>query len=102
MSRDDAPGILEKIGLKTRAGEGIDQAAHDAHVLADLLRKNKNLDAYVLHTKFSSIVCVGNFDSLEDANLRALQSTLETRLRSPEWAAHVLPKADADARAALR
>jgi len=82
-SRDDAPGILEKLGLKTRAGEGIDQAAHDAHVLADLLRKNKKLDAYVLHTKYSSVVTVGGYDSLEDPSLRATQNMLAGHLR--EW-----------------
>jgi hypothetical protein len=82
-SRDDAPSILEKLGLKTRAGEGIDQAAHDAHVLADLLRKNKKLDAYVLHTKYSSVVTVGGYDSLEDPGLRATQSMLGSHLR--EW-----------------
>jgi hypothetical protein len=82
-SRDDAPNILEKLGLKTRAGEGIDQAAHDAHVLADLLRKNKKLDAFVLHTKYSSIVTVGGYESLEDPGLRATQSMLSSHLR--EW-----------------
>jgi hypothetical protein len=82
-SKDDAPSILEKFGFKTRNGDGVDQAAHDAHNLAELLRKNK-LEAYVLHTKFSSIVTVGGYESLEDPNLRAMQSTLESKLRSPE------------------
>jgi hypothetical protein len=78
QTRDD-PSVLHKFGFLTREGEGVDQAAHDAHNLVDYLRKNK-LDAYVLHSKFSSVVTVGGFDSLEDPNLRAMQATLSERL----------------------
>ena len=85
QSREESASIMKTLGFKTREGEGIDQAAHDAHNLAELLRKNK-LDAYVLHTKYASIVTVGGYDSPEDPNLRAMHSTLENRLRSPEWA----------------
>jgi hypothetical protein len=49
----------------------------------DYLRKNK-LEAYVLHTKFSSVVTVGGFDSLEDPNLLAMQRTLSERLPALE------------------
>lgn len=75
----DEPSVLQKFGFMTREGEGVDQAAHDAHNLAEYLRKNR-LDAYVLHTKFSSVVTVGAFDSLEDPNLLAMKATLSERL----------------------
>lgn len=77
-------GILDKFtGVKTRQGDGVDQAAHDAHNLAGLLRKNQ-LEAYVLHTKYASIVTVGGFDGLDDPNFRAMQNTLTERLRAVE------------------
>ncbi|MCI0682387.1 MAG: hypothetical protein L0Y71_09800 [Gemmataceae bacterium] len=75
----DEPSVLQKFGFLTREGEGVDQAAHDAHTLAEYLR-NSNLEAYVLHTKFSSVVTVGGFDNLEDPNLRAMEATLRQRL----------------------
>ncbi len=82
-SKDEAPSILEKFGFKTRSGEGVDQAAHDAHNLAEYLRKIK-LDAYVLHTKYSSIVCIGGYDSLQDPSFVATQRQLQDRLRAIE------------------
>jgi hypothetical protein len=75
----DEPNVLQQFGFLTRKGEGVDQAAHDAHNLVEYLRQSK-LDAYVLHTKFSSVVTVGGFDSLQDPNLRAMEATLSERL----------------------
>jgi hypothetical protein len=77
--QDGSRNVLENFGFKTRSGEGIDQAAHDAHNLAELLRKMK-IEAYVLHTKFSSVVSVGGFDGLQDPNLLATQTYLERQL----------------------
>ena len=77
----DEPNVLQKFGFMTRGeGEGVDQAAHDGHNLVEYLRKS-GLDAYVLHTKFSSVVTVGGYDSLQDPNLLAMQRTLSERLR---------------------
>ena len=57
--------------LKTggKSGQRVDAAATSAHNLAELLRKAK-LDAYVLHTKYTSIVCVGGYDTVDDPALR--------------------------------
>lgn len=76
--RESKGGFLNVIGV-TKSGEQVDAAAQSAHNLAELLRKSK-LEAYVLHTKFSSIVTVGGFDSPDDPNLRAMQETIETRI----------------------
>lgn len=87
QARDSAPGILEKIGFNTRGGsDGVDQAAHDAHNLAELLRTHKQLqvEAYVLHSKYSSVVTVGGFDSVTDPNLIAMQNALPARLTAFE------------------
>src|SRR5437868_3415110 len=74
--------MLHRNGPKNeedREGEHSDVAAMNAHELARLLREAK-LEAYVLHTKFSSVVTVGQYDSLEDPNLRAMQILIKTRL----------------------
>jgi len=64
----------------TKSGEEVDYAAQSAHNLVEVLRKSK-LEAYVLHTKYCSIVTVGGYDSLEDPSLRSMQNLLESRLR---------------------
>jgi len=80
QDRERERSVLENFGFKTRSGsEGIDQAAHDAHNLAETLRKMK-LEAYALHTKFSSVVTVGGFEGLNDPNLAATQQALERNL----------------------
>ena len=85
QDREKSANLLENFGFRTRAGEGIDRAAHDAHALADLMRKNKTtpLEAYVLHTKFTSVVSIGTYDSLQDPNLIAMRRQLGGKLR--EW-----------------
>lgn len=56
--------------------ERVDAAATSAHEYAEWLRKGK-LDAYVLHTKFSSVVTIGAFDSVEDPAYRATVNLIE-------------------------
>ncbi|MBX9679395.1 MAG: hypothetical protein K2X38_11585 [Gemmataceae bacterium] len=87
--REKKESVLDAIGLGK--GDRIDSAAHSAHNLAELLRKAK-LESYVLHTKYTSIVTVGGYDSLEDPNLRAMQNLLETRLRQQLEVVQLMPK----------
>ncbi len=56
--------------------ERIDAAATSAHDYAEWLRKGK-LDAFVLHTKYSSVVTVGAFDSVEDPAFRSMVNLIE-------------------------
>lgn len=79
-TRERKGNILEVLGFTKKNGDEIDGAAHDAHNLAESLRKIK-LDAYVLHTTYSSLVTVGAFDSLEDPSLHSTANLIETRLR---------------------
>jgi len=68
--------ILDSVGLgKRKTAPQNDQAAANAYIVAAILREN-NLPAFVLHTKVSSIVTVGEFDSETDPNLRAMQNHL--------------------------
>jgi hypothetical protein len=52
-------------------------AAMQAHETARVLRKLE-FDAYVLHTRTSSIVTVGGFDSREDPNIARIQKAITT------------------------
>lgn len=71
--------FLETLGFGGK-GERVDAAAQNAHNLAELLRK-MNVEAYVLHTRYSSIVTVGAFDRPDDPALQSMQHFIETRLR---------------------
>ncbi len=71
--------VLASLGLGGKTGPREDTAAGAAHSLGEWLRKGR-IDAYVLHTKYTSIVCVGNFDSPDDPNLRTMKTLLETRV----------------------
>lgn len=53
-------------------GELLERAAHQAHLIADVLRRQEPpFDAYVLHTRYESFVCVGEYDSKDDRRLLA-------------------------------
>lgn len=74
--------FLETLGLG-KASQRVDTAALNAHNMAEYMRTTKKLDAYVLHTKFASIVTVGAYDSPDDPNLRAMQRQLVESLKLP-------------------
>ncbi len=59
--------FLQKIGLGGSASQK-DSAKESAHNLAALLRKG-GWEAYVLHTRFCSIVTVGAYDSEQDPRI---------------------------------
>jgi hypothetical protein len=63
-------------GFGFKKGEWEDITAHNAHNLAEGLRKCK-LDAYVLHAKYCSYVTVGGYPSIDDPRLLAMQNELE-------------------------
>jgi hypothetical protein len=61
-----------------KPGEAMAAAGLQAHHLAEFLRdKRIGFDAYVLHTRFSSIVTVGAFDSPDDPELQRTKRRLE-------------------------
>jgi hypothetical protein len=68
-------GFLQSLGLGGKSGELLNAAALNAHNLAEVLRK-LNFDAYVLHTRYSSIVTVGGYDGPEDPRLKRTQQQL--------------------------
>jgi hypothetical protein len=78
-------GQLVKPGevVQTRApatGELLERAAQQANALAKVLRgQDPPYDAYVLHTRYESYVCVGQFDSKDDDELLAISKRLAGR-----------------------
>jgi hypothetical protein len=79
QGRNERTSTLEITGV-LKNGDRVDAAAQSAHSLCELLRKAK-YESYVLHTKFSSMVTIGQFDGVDDPNLRSMQSLLVERLR---------------------
>jgi hypothetical protein len=64
-------------------GEMLDASGHNAHLLAEALRKlpKGGYEAYVLHTRWGSIVTVGGFDRVDDPQMKQFQQALSTGLR---------------------
>lgn len=75
LTRDDDPAMTKKIGSSS-GGDVLAASAEQAEHLARALREMKGpggqplrLEAFVLHTRTSSVVTVGQFDSPEDPAL---------------------------------
>ena len=91
QAKGSGGAFLDSLGIGKASGQREDAAAKSAHLLAEWLRQGR-IDAYVLHTKYTSIVCVGNFDTPDDPNLRTMKSLLETRVMPQiAWRFPVLP-----------
>jgi hypothetical protein len=80
-SSSSSGSFLEMLGMGDKSGETLNAAALNAHNMAEALRNTKllrdmKLDAYVLHTRRSSLVTIGGFDSLDDAQLKLLQTKI--------------------------
>jgi hypothetical protein len=85
--------ILATVGLGSREGEGLANAGAQAHELARFLRDPNRFgfDAYVLHTRNSSIVTVGAFNSPDDPALVRVKQQL-ANLRFSTDSQHADPK----------
>jgi hypothetical protein len=64
--------VLKLFGIGDKKGEVLNAAALNAHNLAEALRKKK-LEAYCLHTRRSSVVTIGAYDSPDDPELKSMQ-----------------------------
>lgn len=68
-----ASSFLEKLGFSDHnLGKRLDQSARQARELCDMLKNDRRfqLKAYVLHTRTSSLVTVGEFDGPKDPNMQ--------------------------------
>jgi hypothetical protein len=84
-----AGGFLSS--LKGNATSHQDYAAENATNLAKALRQS-GMEAYVLHTRYASIVTVGAYDSVDDPSLRSMQNILVTQLRPRLEQVQLLPQ----------
>src|SRR5262249_22143287 len=99
--------FLKMLGLSgSKPGEALGAAALQAHELAKLLRDPRlGFTAYVLHTRTSSIVTVGGFNALNDAEMQRVQRQLAalrftTNNQQPAGPGRRVPPPQADGGAA--
>jgi hypothetical protein len=67
--------FMDKIGLGEHAGRRLDMAARMAQQVCDMFKK-LGFKSYVLHTRYNSIVTVGEFDSPNDPALLRTQEQM--------------------------
>lgn len=79
QSQAAAPTFLDKI-LGRDTGEALAASGLNAHNFAEALRKI-GFDAYVLHTRQSSIVTVGGFSAKDDPRIKQVQQALYSSLQ---------------------
>ncbi len=68
--------FLAKLGLGASSADALNATAVNAHNVAELLRK-LNFEAYVLHTRYASVVTVGGFDRPDDPQLQAARQRIQ-------------------------
>lgn len=73
-------GFFDKL-MRSSRGQGLSVSAQNAIELCGALRQSKSLkesnyDAYVMHTTWGSVVCIGEFDSPEDPSLERAKSVM--------------------------
>jgi hypothetical protein len=78
QQQKESGGFLAALGLGgSKDGEALDAAAQQAHELAKFLRQPAlGFTAWVLHTRYSSVVTVGGFDGPDDPELQRLHRQL--------------------------
>jgi hypothetical protein len=68
-------GFLDKIGLGDHSAQRLDNAARMADEVCDMFKK-LGFKSYVLHTRYNSVVTVGEFDAPNDKALLDTQEQL--------------------------
>jgi len=79
----EAKGFLSM--LTSTRNNGVDHTAHNAHNLAEAMRKGGLPETYVLHCRSCSYVTVGGFMSGNDKEPIAMQNFLENRFTQPAF-----------------
>src|SRR5262249_39633762 len=78
QAKSSGSKFMDMLGLGSKEGDQLNAAALQAHELAKALRAMKpvSCEAYVLHTRTSSVVTVGGYDSPDDPKLAQDQALL--------------------------
>jgi hypothetical protein len=74
-----APNKLLNLLTGDRVGQQLAASALNAHNMAEALHK-VGFEAYVLHTRSSSIVTIGGFDSASDPRMQQVEKALQHNL----------------------
>src|SRR5262245_53744945 len=75
--------------MGSKSGELLNANAQMAHQLAESLRSKQKgqiglgLEAYLLHTEYSSYVTSGGYDGTDDPKLLQMQQTLMSEMNNP-------------------
>lgn len=80
----DRRSPINTLGLSSPTNKE-DTAAKSARNLAEFLRTRANLEAYVLHSRVSSVVTVGSFDSVHDPHYSVMRERLRRMLGDPRY-----------------
>ncbi len=75
QSGPESSGFLEKLGFGDHMGKRLDNSAGMAQNVCDMFRRFK-FKSYVLHTRYGSVVTVGEFNSPDDPELLRTQKEL--------------------------
>lgn len=88
-----APTKLLEGLLGSKKGSMLDAGAKQAHEVAKVLREKMQIEAYVLHMRWGSVVTVGSYDSQDDARLLQYQQALKGKQMGPavQFFANPLP-----------
>jgi hypothetical protein len=87
-SQSAAKSVMSKF-VGSKSGDLLNANARMAHQLAESLRTKQKgqiglgLEAYVLHTEYSSYVTVGGYDGPDDPKLHQMQQTLMSEMNNP-------------------
>jgi hypothetical protein len=81
VTKDADSSLVNKL-FGAKPGSMLDATAQQAQALAKALRdermKPHPFESYVLHVRTGSLVCVGQFDSVDDPELQRLQQVLSS------------------------
>lgn len=75
QTASQSSGFLEKLGFGDHPGQQLDNAAKMAENVCDMFRQ-LGFKSYVLHTRYNSVVTVGEFDGPNDPELLRMQEKL--------------------------
>lgn len=75
QATSSSSGFLEKLGFGDHPGQRLDNAARMAQQVCDMFKK-LGFKSYVLHTRYNSVVTVGEFDSRTDPAMQRTQDQL--------------------------
>lgn len=75
QSTNSSGGFLEKLGLGDNSAKRLDNSARMAQQVCDMFKK-LGFKSYVLHTRYNSVVTIGEFDGPNDPALLRTQEQL--------------------------